>query len=125
MQSTGLPSTHRPEQIALWNQNRCSLTAGRQPIIKDLEKFVAVFLKWWDTINPSWRIRINGCLKIGGAGPWVSLHKPGQNGFLSVLQILSWWRERLGVEAVEDWNSAVEDVLWVLKGVLQSVLSTQ
>jgi hypothetical protein len=118
-----LPSTHRPEQIAVWNQNRRPHAANRQPIIKNLEAFVAAFWKWWDAINPPWRIRINGRLTIGGAGPWVSLHKPGQNGFLSVLQVLSWWRGLLGVEETDDWNSAVEDVAWVLKEVLHSVLN--
>jgi hypothetical protein len=96
---------------------------NRQPIIQDIEIFVDSFLKWWDEINPPWRTRVNNRLKPGGAGPWVSLHKPGQNGFLSVLQCLSWWRGLVGTEGTEDWDSAVEDVLWVLHGVLDSLIT--
>jgi hypothetical protein len=124
LQSTGLPSAHRPEQISIWNRNRCPVVANRQPVIKSLDAFIGAFWKWWDGLNPSWRIRVDGRLKIGGAGSWETLHKPGQNGFLSVLQTLSWWRGMLGVEGTDDWNSAVEDVAWVLKQVLNSQMNT-
>ncbi|KAH9972033.1 hypothetical protein BJV77DRAFT_932155, partial [Russula vinacea] len=50
----------------------------------------------------------------GGSGCWSSLQKLGQNGFLSVLQILKWWQELLGSADVQEWESALEDVLWVL-----------
>jgi hypothetical protein len=79
-----------------------------------------VFWKWWDEINPPWHIRVNSHPRIGGTGPWDDLHKPGQNGFLSVLQVLCWWQGLLGVEGSEEWNSAVQDVLWVLTEVLNS-----
>ena len=115
-----MPKAHHPEQIAAWNQNRRPLATNRQPAINDLQVFIAAFQKWWDAINPPWCLRVDGRLKIGGVGPWESLHKPGQNGFLSVLQILSWWRGSLGKEGTEDWNSAVEDVAWVLGQVLHS-----
>jgi hypothetical protein len=114
MQSTGLPKAHRLEQITVWNQNRRPIAANRQPVIKDLQVFIAGFWKWWDALNPPWCLRVDGHLRIGGDGPWGSLHKPGQNGFLSVLQILSWWRGMVGAEGFEEWNSALEDVAWVL-----------
>lgn len=128
LQSTGLPSSHRPEQIAVWNRNRRPLAANRQPTIEDPDAFVAAFWKWWDELNPRWRIRDNGHLKIGGAGPWDALHKSGQNGFLSVLQVLYWWRSLLGVDSAEgskDWNYAVIDVVWVLSEVLHSKVSAE
>lgn len=120
LQSTGLLSAHRPEQISLWNRNRRPLVANCQSAIKNLDAFIGAFWKWWDGINPSWCICIDGHLKIGGTGPWESLHKPGQNRFLSVLQTLSWWRGLLGVDGTDDWHSAVEDVAWVLKEILNS-----
>jgi hypothetical protein len=81
-----------------------------------------MFWKWWDAINLPWQIQVDGRLKIGGAESWALLHKPGQNRFLSVLQSLSWWQGLLNVKT-EDWNSAVEDVVWVLKGVLNSLIN--
>jgi hypothetical protein len=121
MQSTGLPKAHRPEQITVWNQNRRPLASSRQPVIIDLQVFITAFWKWWDALNPPWRLRVDGHLKIGSAGPWDSLYKPGQNGFLSVLQSLSWWRGLLGVDSAEEWSSALEDVTWVLGEVLNSL----
>jgi hypothetical protein len=123
LQSTGLLSAHRPEQISIWNRNRRPLVANRQPCIKSLDTFISAFWKWWDGLNPSWPVRVDGRLEIGGTGSWETLHKPGQNGFLSVLQALSWWQGMLGVEGTDDWDSAVEDVAWVLKQVLNSQMN--
>jgi hypothetical protein len=122
-QTFGLPSTHRPEQIAIWNQNRRPLAPNRQPSIKDPQAFINAFWKWWDAINPSWRVREDGRLRIGGSGCWSSLCKPGQNGFLSVLQVLKWWRELLDTASlsVQEWEAALEDVVWVLHEVLRSL----
>ena len=128
LQTTGLPSAQCPKQITIWNQNRRPIAANRQPTIDNLEAFICAFWRWWDELNPPWRIRVNGRLEIGGTGPWDTLHKSGQNGFLSVLQILCWWRTMLGVgrvEASEDWNSAVKDVTWVLNEVLNSKTSAE
>lgn len=123
MQPNGLPSTHRLEQIAIWIQNWRCLPSHCQIIIKDLGIFVAAFWNWWDAINPPWRIWVDGCLKVGGVGSWASLHKPGQNRFLSVLQFLSWWQGLLDAGA-EDWDSAVEDVVWVLKEVFNLLINS-
>jgi hypothetical protein len=92
-------------------------------MIKSVDAFVSSFWKWWDFVNPPWHIRVDSRLKIGGAGPWDSHHRPGQNGFLSVLQILSWWRGLLGVEGTEDWDSAIGDITWVMKQVLHLLIS--
>jgi hypothetical protein len=124
LQTTGFPSSHRPEQIANWIQNRRTLMVHRQPKIKNVEAFITAFWSWWNLINPSWRIRVDDRLKIGGSGPWDSLHKPGQNGFLTVLQILNWWRGLLDSSDTKEWDSAVEDVLWVMKGVQNSLINS-
>jgi hypothetical protein len=127
LQSSGLPSTHRPDQIAVWNQNRHPIAPNRQPPIINLETFVDVFHQWWNTINPSWRAHEDGHLRLGvcGSGLWTSLHKPGQNGFLSVLQVLKWWRELLDDTGTREWELALKDVAWVLQEVVKSLsLST-
>ena len=72
-------------------------------------------------INPSWRIREGGHLKVGKSGPWTTLHKPGQNRFLSILQVLKWWQELLDDIDMLEWESALEDVAWVIQEVLNSL----
>lgn len=90
-------------------------------MIKNFEVFITTFWNWWNFINPSWCIHIDDCPKIGSSGP---LHKPGQNGFLTVLQILNWWQRLLGASGMEGWDFAVEDVVWVMKGVRYSLINS-
>ena len=41
-----------------------------------------------------------------------------------MLQTLSWWRGLVGVEGIDDWSSALEDVVWVLGEVLSSLIDS-
>lgn len=50
------------------------------------------------------------------------LHKPGQNGFLSILQVLKWWQELLDDTDTLEWEFALENVAWVIQEVLNSLL---
>ena len=81
LQSTGLPLAHRPEQISIWNRNRRPLVANRQPCIKSLDAFISAFWKWWDGLNPSWRVRVDGRLEIGGTGSWELCTNQARMGF--------------------------------------------
>ncbi|KAJ7481412.1 hypothetical protein B0H11DRAFT_1652549, partial [Mycena galericulata] len=51
----------------------------------------------------------------GGEGSWEGMRVPGQNGFLSVLIGLKWWREKAARAGGEEWKEAVRDVAWVLE----------
>jgi len=58
-------------------------------------------------------------------GDWAALDKPGQNGFLSVLAVLSWWGQSLLCDSVPtdfQWLAACDDILWVLNSMLESVV---
>lgn len=91
-------------------------------MIKSVNAFIASFWRWWDFM--SWQIRVDGHLKIGGAGTWDSLDNSRQNGFLSILQLLSWWQGLLGVRGTDDWDSRRLDFRDLKTLPRQSIMST-
>ncbi|KAF7795565.1 hypothetical protein EIP86_006727, partial [Pleurotus ostreatoroseus] len=107
----GLPTTHRPSDIALWIQN-----ARKHRIVpKNVDAYVGQWWKWWIALNPPWRELEDGRPVATGSGDWSTLFKSGRNGFLTVLASL------LGLYAAaesEEWTSALVDVHWVLSEVL-------
>jgi hypothetical protein len=47
----------------------------------------------------------------------------GNNSFLQVMAGLTWWGEvtyKRGEEEQEEWDTAVDDVTWVLEQLLES-----
>ncbi|KAJ7912794.1 hypothetical protein B0H13DRAFT_1613087, partial [Mycena leptocephala] len=113
--TTPLPKPGRPDAIGAWVKGGRS--TSKMPPIK-LPKHAKDWWKWWASLAPSWRQRDDaGRPIIGGHGPWGGLVKPGGNGMLTALLCLGWWRRTEG-KATEDWLAAVEDVKWVLAGLV-------
>ncbi|KAJ7714047.1 hypothetical protein DFH07DRAFT_763156 [Mycena maculata] len=108
-----LSATKRPKQVALWVKwARVGTPTVTLPVFSN-EWWV-----WWADLNPGWRKR-DGELVREGTGRWEALRHPGQNGFLNVLVCLKWWHEKLETDAERDeWDRAVDDVLWALEGIL-------
>ena len=75
------------------------------------------FWQWWTSLNEPARTRSStGRLFPGAQGDIIQmdrLHAPGKNGWLSILFSLFVWREWLGDENMDDWDTAVADVRWV------------
>ena len=59
----------------------------------------------------------DGWPEQAGTGDWEPLLKPGKGGFVLVLLSLSWWK-KAAEGADMGWDSAVNDVLWVLHAIL-------
>jgi hypothetical protein len=96
-----------------------------QPAIKNIPKFETSFWAWWKALQPRWReVRdVPGVLTHAhrqGDGDWSELDKPGQNGFLTVISLLSWWGQALrgGSLGMVEWQAATDDVNWVLTQML-------
>ncbi|KAJ7487246.1 hypothetical protein B0H11DRAFT_1615572, partial [Mycena galericulata] len=104
----GFATTGRPGEIHTWVKNARKGT----PVIKDVDAFIKQWGTWWKAINPQWRL-VDGVLSRGGEGSWEGMRVPGQNGFLSVLIGLKWWREKAARAGGEEWKEAVRDVAWV------------
>ncbi|KAJ7721060.1 hypothetical protein DFH07DRAFT_760629 [Mycena maculata] len=111
-----LPTPNRPAQVGAWVKTARSKTPG-----VTLPTFSKEWKAWWCAINPSWRRR-NGELVREGTGPWKVLRHPGPNGLLNILVCLKWWHGELETDGPnEEWNGAVEDVVWALEGIVRYI----
>jgi hypothetical protein len=116
-----LSSDKRPTEVEWWIGRARKL----QPAIKNIPKFETSFWAWWKALQPRWReVRdVPGVLTHAhrqGDGDWSELDKPGQNGFLTVISLLSWWGQALrgGSLGMVEWQAAADDVNWVLTQML-------
>ncbi|KAJ7430083.1 hypothetical protein B0H11DRAFT_1765718 [Mycena galericulata] len=109
------PPRYRPKQVAVWVKN-----ARKGTPALEVKTFSAQWWVWWRAINPDWRQgEGEGELLKGVEGSWGVMECPGQNGFLNILICLKWWGERLDSDSREEWERAVDDVNWVLRGMLR------
>jgi hypothetical protein len=116
-----LSSDKRPTEVEWWIGRARKL----QPAIKNIPKFETSFWAWWKALQPRWREvgDVPGVLTHAhrqGDGDWSELDKPGQNGFLTVISLLSWWGQALrgGSLGMVEWQAAADDVNWVLTQML-------
>ncbi|KAJ7578935.1 hypothetical protein C8J56DRAFT_797063 [Mycena floridula] len=117
--SRGLATKKRPDEVKWW------IGRGRRvlPTVTDVERFADSWWTWWIYLNPDWREKSEDGTRLltGGAGKWEKLRLPGLNGVFSVVSCLGWWLSALeGSTPGEAWNSAAEEVLWVLDEMLKS-----
>jgi hypothetical protein len=116
-----LSSNKHPAEVKWWIGQACK----SQLVIKDVPKFVNSFWTWWKGLQPKWQDvgQTPGMLMSihqQGRGSWVELDKPVQNGFLTVVSLLSWWGQVSHTEAeTTEWLAAIEDVDWVLTQMLK------
>lgn len=127
MQGT-ISLANAPKALVNWirKQKRC-LT--RSPKIPDVDVFGASWRVWWTGLQPEWRRKSR---RGGNTWPlkrtpfpaheeWLELRYRGQDGLGLVLLSLGWWATC--VQSSKDrkgWNSAVDDVLWVLQHLQQA-----
>ncbi|KAJ7027249.1 hypothetical protein C8F04DRAFT_1189686 [Mycena alexandri] len=104
----GFAPSGRPSEVGYWV--KCARKGA--PNILDVKVFATQWLRWWGSINPKWRVGVDGSLKRVEEGAWEEMERPGANGFLSVLICLRWWKEAGGGG---DWTDAVEDVTWAME----------
>jgi hypothetical protein len=108
----------RPREILIWIQN-----ARRNSVVIKPDRYGGYtkdWFVWWERLNPAWRARENGRLRIDSAGDWSSMFRPGKCGFILVLECLHGLQE---VAPVEDLVNSVKDVDWVLTGVLAALVA--
>jgi len=116
-----LGSTHRPAIVCDWIQ-RARSTSYR-PVIKSTSEFQATFMKWWEGLQPDWRLSTSGQIITSNvSGDWGSLQRAGRNGILSVVAALFFWGLALKEAPDADragWNMASKDCLRVLNALIQ------
>ena len=113
-----MSKTDRPEEIARW------INGGRKvtPVIKDLNRFVAAWKRWWKSLQPDSRCLAGNKLgQVVEAGEkWEELRKGSINGFFNIVISLLWWHKAIQNAAQgKVHKEAVNDVLWVLEWMVE------
>jgi hypothetical protein len=93
-----------------------------------LATFANSWWKWWQNLQPSWRIQQSMALsrQVPPKPNWSITEKGTANGFFVVILALGWWALGIkhgtteNVDGNEDFLNAVGDTTWVLQ---QMVLS--
>ena len=94
------------------------------PVIKDVELFGIVCMKWWHKIQPHFRqngselLPLPNLVQIEADGdPWANLRKGGPNGLIVVILLLSWWGQHAVPSAdaakLKQWHDTLADVVTV------------
>ncbi|KAF9484760.1 hypothetical protein BDN70DRAFT_824903 [Pholiota conissans] len=120
---TKLSSLYRPSSIGDWIKRGRSYTW--RPNISNPAKYGKEYMKWWTSLQPAWRVSVQGSIIFGatdGDGGWSMLRHPGTNGLLSVVCALFHWGVALqkgGREIKErQWLAAVKDCATVCSCLL-------
>ena len=119
--SSVLGSAHRPAVVRDWIQ-RARSTLYR-PTIKSTSDFQVAFMKWWEGLQPDWRLSTSGEIIASNLkGDWGGLRRAGRNGLLSVIAALFFWGFSLKKVTNADWagwNMASDDCLRVLNALIE------
>lgn len=80
------------------------------------QQLYASWLRWWSSINPTWRECKNDRLVAGGSGDWSAMWSAtGKNGMVNVIACLQALRD---VTTHDKWAAEVADVRWAMEQVL-------
>jgi len=119
LKPTVLGSSHRPPVVHDWIQRARS--AFYCPTISSVDCFETLYKLWWASLQPDWRVSPSSEVAFAEtSGNWDVIHKPGKNGVLSVAAALFFWGLKVkNTEDTNGWETAVEDLLVVLTGLLK------
>ena len=124
--SAGFKLDNRPAEVCYW------ISRGRatQPTVDKVAEFEKKWWKWWKGLQPEWRamsdvvgpLDSSHRLDLADGADWSAVNKHGRNGFYSVMATLVWWGVALPAPSNTDggWMAAVQDVGWVIAGLLGS-----
>lgn len=124
----GFSAKGRPAQLDAWIRlGRGSRTKVPQHVV-DATKFAKVWWEWWLSLQPEWRGSSRPLSRVYG-GSWEPLLMPGANAMLGPVACLYWWGRTakgfaldspvVDIGSVEGWEDAVEDVNFVLEGLIK------
>lgn len=95
------------------------------PKIANLTKYKASWQKWWQGLQPRWRLLDDGTFRqeVPDVGEeWVGLRQGGRGGFFVIVMAFSWL-----VEATDDGGidvgllKVLDDITWVLRCMAETV----
>lgn len=115
----------RPAALGVWVKNGRARANKRLKLVEaEMTEFMEQWWTWWAVLQSPWRLRNDEgqwIRTMSGVG-WDKLNVPGQNGLLSVVAVLSWWKsyviESGDEEAAKQLEEARLDVDWAMSGLL-------
>ncbi|KAJ6447463.1 hypothetical protein C8R47DRAFT_937191, partial [Mycena vitilis] len=127
-------SAGRPAAVDKWvgvgrgRGGKGTLGNGVGPPIDDVDAFAAGWWRWWAGFQPAWRVKdparaerfLRQNYPAASAANWGSMRYPGPNGALNFVATLYWWGMAVAAKGspAESWWEAVEEVRWMLTGLL-------
>ncbi|KAJ7079041.1 hypothetical protein C8R43DRAFT_910212 [Mycena crocata] len=137
--TSGLTNIDRPTEVRKWiGAGRGSrggpMANGVGPSIKSLAVFDDLWWRWWGALQPSWRVKdigrpgrfVRSSYPRLAESSWAELRHPGKNGCLSLVAALYWWgKAAVEREDRESWAEAVNNVRWMLNGMLLAELAAK
>ncbi|PPQ96657.1 hypothetical protein CVT26_010321 [Gymnopilus dilepis] len=122
-----LPTKPRPPEIAWWMKNNRKL--NRFPPIVKASDFILSWRQWWMAMQPDWRSRDPSWPPSRDApegSHWPKFTHSGPNGMFLLILSLGWWGRLVanGSGDVLEYETALDDVLWVLSRTLGGIPAT-
>ncbi|KAK0436519.1 hypothetical protein EV421DRAFT_1739478 [Armillaria borealis] len=96
---------NRPRVLAIWLDGVRSFSDLLS--INDIDQFGHSMVTWWNSIQPTWRQSIEGLLLPKYNKLFACLCKGGQNGIVTVIFGLFWWRKNS--DGSSQWHALVTD----------------
>ncbi|RPD52687.1 hypothetical protein L226DRAFT_474072 [Lentinus tigrinus ALCF2SS1-7] len=122
-----LPTALRPEEVSMWMKD--GRDYEKLPVnTLDLDVFSARWRNWWASLQPPCRRDPVSPWPLARVLPddtsaWESLWRGGGCGFFLIVMCLAWWlhaiSEREGSMPLKDVHDAIDDVLWVLRSIME------
>lgn len=88
--------------------------------ISDIDQFGNAMITWWNSIQPTWRQNAEGLPLRKYDESFACLRKGGQNGIVTVIFGLFWWRKNLNGSS--QWLTLVTDVSNMLDALLNTTV---
>jgi hypothetical protein len=88
------------------------------PAIENVGEYEEAWMKWWSSLQPSWR-GVNLVRKMVPEDErWENTCKGGNNGFFIIMITLAWWKAANSTSG--KWVEMLEDVIWVCEKMIES-----
>ncbi|KAK0458066.1 uncharacterized protein EV420DRAFT_1643412 [Desarmillaria tabescens] len=96
----------RPSVLAVWLDGIHSFSDLLS--INDIDQFGDAMVMWWNSIQPNWRQSAEGLPLRKYDDSFMCLRKGGQNGIVTVIFGLFWWRKNL--DDPSQWSALITDI---------------
>ncbi|SJL12519.1 uncharacterized protein ARMOST_15946 [Armillaria ostoyae] len=107
-----------PRVLAIWLDGVRSFSDLLS--INEIDQFGHSMVTWWNSIQPTWRQSVEGLPLPKYDELFACLRKGGQNGIVTVIFGLFWWRKNL--DGSSQWHALVTDVSNTLDALLHATV---